>query len=49
MDDRKGLALALEEARRGYEEGGIPVRSHTNSQAKRDSEGGEKNKKKTNG
>ncbi|KAI3328403.1 putative cytosine deaminase [Ustulina deusta] len=25
MDDRKGLALALEEARRGYEEGGIPI------------------------
>ncbi|TGJ80041.1 hypothetical protein E0Z10_g8734 [Xylaria hypoxylon] len=25
MDDHKGLALALEEARRGYEEGGIPI------------------------
>lgn len=25
MDHAKGLALALEEARIGYEEGGIPV------------------------
>ncbi|KAI0104771.1 hypothetical protein GGR51DRAFT_560769 [Nemania sp. FL0031] len=25
MDDHKGLALALEEAKKGYEEGGIPI------------------------
>ncbi|KAH8157725.1 hypothetical protein CIB48_g10518 [Xylaria polymorpha] len=25
MDDHKGLALALEEARKGYDEGGIPI------------------------
>jgi hypothetical protein len=28
MDDTSGLALALEEAKKGYEEGGIPVMSH---------------------
>lgn len=31
MDDEKGLALALEEASIGYQEGGIPVsRNHLN-------------------
>jgi hypothetical protein len=31
MDDNKGLALALDEAKRGYEEGGIPVRGHSHA------------------
>jgi hypothetical protein len=27
MDDAKGLAIALEEAKASYDEGGIPVRN----------------------
>jgi len=31
MDDKRGLALALEEAKKGYEEGGVPVRVYVHS------------------
>jgi hypothetical protein len=48
MDDQQGLALALEEAKKGYEEGGVPVRADVPNLRTRGKGGGQKRMKMEN-